>query len=531
MTKLDTHFSILPVLFCAIAGSAFAQNLKRDAIDGDLDSDARPNIVFLFADDQSTYSVGCYGNKDVRTPNMDQLARDGVVFDKHYNTTAICMASRANVFTGMYEYKTGCNFTHGNMHKDVWAKSYPVLLRKSGYLTAFAGKFGIEVEGKGLCEDDFDLWGGGPGQTNYSTKNNKSMQKYAAKYPHSTLSYGAFGQDVIREAVKQKQPFCLSISFKAPHKPASPDPRFNDVYAEKSFTKPENFGRKFGEHLSLQSKAGRQYPRFFDWKYDTDYDGEMAKYHQQVYGIDVALGMIRDELEAQGVTDNTVVIYTSDNGYICGSHGYGSKVLPMEESSRVPLMIYDPRSPLNGKQIRCNRLTGNIDFAPTILELAGLPIPANVDGKSLLGLLENPNQGGHEQMSFINVYGPLPTHSLTCLTQRYKYTYWWYGDDNMEPVEELFDTQRDSLELTNLATSPGSLAALEEMHKRYDEELEKWKSQAVDYNDYQRYGTLFDRTIPLDDKRSFMQKKPATAPNRTKKLKGQPNPSKQLQKR
>jgi arylsulfatase A-like enzyme len=172
-----------------------------------------------------------------------------MIFDRHYNTTAICMASRANVFTGMYEYKTGCNFSHGDMHADVWAKSYPVLLREAGYLTAFAGKFGIVVKGKGLCEEDFDFWGGGPGQTDYATAKNKSMQRYAEKYPHSTLSYGAFGQDVIRQSVEQKKPFCLSISFKAPHKPATPDPRFNDVYAGKKFTKPENFGREFGKHL------------------------------------------------------------------------------------------------------------------------------------------------------------------------------------------------------------------------------------------------------------------------------------------
>jgi arylsulfatase A-like enzyme len=481
-----------------------------------------PNIVFLFADDQCTYSVGCYGNQDVQTPNMDQLARDGLAFDRHYNTTAICMASRASVFTGMYEYKTGCNFGHGDMRADVWEKSYPVLLREAGYLTAFAGKFGIVVEGKRLCEDDFDFWGGGPGQTNYETAKNQSMQKYAEKYPHSTLSYGAFGQDVIREAAKQQKPFCLSISFKAPHKPATPDPRFNDVYAGRTFTKPANFGREFGEHLSLQSKQGRQYPRFTEWHYDTDYDGEMAKYHQQVYGIDVALGMIRDELKAQGIADNTVVIYTSDNGYICGSHGYGSKVLPMEESSRVPLIIYDPRSPLNGKQIRCDQLTGNIDFAPTILELAGQSVPSNMDEKSLLGLLQDPTKGGHDQMAFINVYGPLPTHSLTCLTKQYKYTYWWYSDDNMEPVEELFDTQNNPLELTNFATSPESAATLQDMRKRYDQELAKWKRQAVDYNDYQRYATLFDRTIPLDDKKPLMVNERRADPNRRKELKGDP---------
>ena len=481
--------------------------LSNQPICADDRVDARPNIVFLFADDQSTYSVGCYGNEDVVTPNMDKLAREGVTFDKHYNTTAICMASRANVFSGMYEYKTGCNFEHGKMHQDVWDNSYPTLLRDAGYLTAFAGKFGLEVEGKGLCESDFDFWGGGPGQTDYATAKNKSMKKYADEYPHSTLSYGAFGRDVIREAAKQDKPFCLSISFKAPHKPATPDPRFDGVYAGKKFTKPENYGRQYGEHLSPQSKMGRQYPRFTDWDYDSDYDGEMAKYHQQVHGIDVAVGMVRDELAAQGFTDNTVVIYTSDNGYICGSHGYGSKVLPMEESSRVPLMIYDPRSPLNGKQIRCSQLTGNIDFAPTMLELAGLPIPANMDGKSLLGLLQDPSDGGHEQLAFINVWGPMATKSLTCITKQHKYTYWWYGDDNIAPAEELFDNSNDPLELTNMAHSTDSASTLEAMRARYDDELAQWKEQAVDYNDYQRYATLFDRNIPLAEKQSIMAKK------------------------
>ena len=471
------------------------------------DKPTQPNIVFLFADDQSTYSVGCYGNKDVKTPNMDQLARDGVAFDKHYNTTAICMASRANVFTGMYEYKTGCNFQHGNMHADVWAKSYPVLLREAGYLTAFAGKFGIEVEGKGLCESDFDYWGGSPGQTFYETAKNESMKKYAETYPHSTLSYGAFGQDVIRDATKQGKPFCLSISFKAPHKPATPDPQFNNIYAGKKFTKPANYGREFGEHLSPQSKQGRQYSRFHDWKYDTDYDGQMAKYHQQVYGVDVAVGMIRDELEKQGVAENTIVIYTSDNGFICGSHGYGSKVLPMEESSRVPLMIYDPRSPLNGKQIRCDRLTGNIDVAPTLLEIAGLPIPENVDGKSLMGLLQDPTEGGHEQLALMNTYGPIATHSLSCVTREYKYTYWWYGDDSMAPTEELFDLENDPLETRNLAASGEGETALMEMRARYDSEEANWKRDAVSYNKYKKYGILFDRNIPLADK-DFKKTKP-----------------------
>lgn len=459
-----------------------------------------PNIIYLMADDQNVGSVGCYGNTEVSTPNMDKIGQEGIIFTRHYNTTAICMASRASILTGMYEYKTGTNFDHGDMKPEVWNKSYPVLLREAGYFTAFAGKFGFEVEGQGLCEKDFDMWGGSPGQTVYATKDNKSMEKYAKDYPHSTLSYGAFGQDVIREAVNQDKPFCLSISFKAPHRPIQPDPKFDAVYAGKTFTKPANYGREAGEHMSEQSKQGRQYKRFHQWEYSTDYDGVMAKYYQLIYAIDVAVGMIWEELEKQGVAENTVIIYTSDNGFICGAHGYGSKVLPMEESSRAPLMIYDPRSPNAGKKLQCAALTGNIDFAPTILDLAGVSIPENMDGESLVPLLKNPNQDIHEQLAFINTWGVVPTQSLTCLTKNWKYTYWWYGNSEMEPAEELYKLATDPLEMKNLAKDPESLAMLNAMREKYDLELMNWKRDAVSYNNYQQYGTLFDRTIPWQKK-------------------------------
>lgn len=460
----------------------------------------KPNIIFLMADDQNVGSVGCYGNDEVFTPNMDKIGGQGVIFDRHYNTTSICMASRANVLTGMYEYKTGTNFDHGDMKPEVWEKSYPVLLRQAGYFTAFAGKFGFEVEGKGLCEDDFDMWGGGPGQTYYETAKNPSMKKYAEEYPHATLSYGAFGKDVIREAVRRDQPFCLSISFKAPHRPVEPDPKFDHVYKGKTFTKPANFGREAGGHMSEQSKQGRQYKRFHEWGYSDRYDEVMAKYHQLVYAIDVSVGMIMQELEDQGISDNTVIIYTSDNGYICGAHGYGSKVLPMEESSRAPLMIYDPRSATAHQKLRSDALTGNIDFAPTILDLAGLPIPGNMDGKSLVPLLENPNTKIHDQLAFINAWGVVPTQSLTCITKDWKYTYWWYGDDKMKPTEELYNLAADPLEMNNLANHPDAADMLSKMRKRYDAELLKWKNETVDYNNYKQYGTLFDRHVPWEQK-------------------------------
>ncbi|MDP0490898.1 MAG: sulfatase [Verrucomicrobiota bacterium JB023] len=475
-----------------------------------LEGGERPNIIFLFADDQNFSSVGIYGNPEVETPHMDQLGRDGLIFDNHYNTTAICMASRANVFTGMYEYKTGTNFSHGHMKGDIWEKSYPKLLREAGYLTAFAGKFGLEVENpdgtKDMPAEDFDFWGGAPGQSDYRTAHNESMAAYAEDYPHSTLSYGAFGRDVIRKSVDAGKPFCLSISFKAPHRPTTPDPQFDDVYRGKTFTKPANYGREHGEHLAPQSRLGRQYPRFEEWHYDDEYDRVMATYYQQIYAIDVALGMIREEVEKQGLGEDTVIIYTSDNGFFCGAHGYGSKVLPYEESARVPLMILDPRSASAGRGARTRALTANIDFAPTMLELAGLEVPANMDGSSLLPLLEDPSRSIREQLAFINVFGPYPTRCLSVLTQDHKYIYWWYGDDNMAPTEELFHLAEDPLELTNLASSPEAGERLAEMRQRYDQELLKWKNEAVPHHGYPRYVTLFDRNLPHAEK-SFPGKK------------------------
>jgi arylsulfatase A-like enzyme len=478
----------------------------------------KPNIIYLMTDDQSSYTMGCYGNSDVQTPNLDRLAGDGMVFDNHYDTTAICMASRANVMTGMYEYKTGTNFApHGHMLSDIWQKSYPVLLRAGGYRTAFAGKLGFDLcktpGGKkiDLPAEDFDRWGGSPGQTFYETAKNKSMAAYAEEYPHSTLSYGAFGRDFIRDAAKSDQPFCLSISFKAAHLPDTPDPRFDAVYAGKTFKKPENFGRENGEHFSKQSKQDRQYTRFVQWGYSDRYDDVMRRYHQLVYGVDVAVGMIREALEEAGVADNTVIIFTSDNGYFCGSHGYGSKVLPYEESTRVPLIIYDPRSPNSGKKLRCDALTGNIDFAPTILKMAGVPVPGNMDGADLMELYGNPQASIHDSLALINVWGKAPTHTLSVVTKDAKYINWGYAADGFEVTEELYQLDKDPLEMVNQAGNPELSPVMQQMRTAYDAHLAKWKAEAVPFHNYQPYGILFDRNV------SWAKKAPLIKPSKQAK--------------
>jgi arylsulfatase A-like enzyme len=469
-------------------------------------TDKRPNIVFLFSDDHRFDAVGYMGNKQMKTPNLDRLAAKGIVFERYYNTTAICMASRATVMTGMYEYRTGCNFMHGPLTKEIFEKSYPVLLRGAGYKVGFAGKWGFPVvsDGEKIGWDRyFDSWGGfeGHGQGKYETAKNPKLAKYAEEYPHVSKALGAFGQDFIRKYANKEKPFCLSISFKAPHNPRTPDPAYDDLYKNVVFSKPENWGPKGSAHLPAQAKAGRQYRQRGQWHPDSNYQKNISLYYRLIYGMDVAVGMILDELQRRGVADNTVVSYTSDNGYFCGSHNFQGKVLPYEESALAPMIVYDPRSTNMGKGHRVSSITANIDIAPTLLALATLPIPENMDGKSILGLLDRPDSRIRESLPLIQAWPHTEAcQAMSVVSEAYKYIYWFYGDKTTEPAEELYNLNNDKLEMVNLVANPKSGPVLEKMRRLYDGHIEHWKDNCVRREDYQRYIQLYDRHIPFSRK-------------------------------
>lgn len=477
--------------------------------------DGRPNILFFFTDDQAYDTLGCYGNPDVKTPNIDRLSSQGVTFDRHYDTTAICMASRANVMTGLYEYKSGTNFMHGPMSREIWNRSFPVLLKQAGYRIGFGGKFGFAVVddprkggNEGRYEDlpvgDFDFWVGGTGQTAYKTAENKYLARFADQYPHSTRAYGAAGREFIRESVKSDEPFCLSIFFKAPHRPVQPDPVFDEVYQNTVFRKLPNYGREAGAHLSNQSRMGRQYPRFKSWGYDQDpsYQKALRLYNQQIHGVDYAIGMIVEELERQGVADNTVILFTSDNGFFNGSHGFGSKVLPYEEGARVPMILYDPRVKSAEQGRRSAAVTGNVDVAATILDLAGIDRPGYMDGRSLLPIVRGNEISVREALPVFNVWGTQGTTAMGIVTESYKYVYWPYGEE-FEPAEELFDLQRDPYELKNVIADTAHAASLKAMRDHYRARLEEWKAHAVPYGNYREFGTILDPNIAWVDKKDL----------------------------
>lgn len=494
------------IRFVALAGAALLMaNGWAMAVE-------RPNIILLLTDDQAYNSLGYTGNTQVNTPNLDRLAAEGLIFDTAYDTTSICMASRAQVMTGMYEYKTGCNFSHGPLRRDKWEKSYPVLLRKAGYQTAFVGKFGFAVKGpdgdsnyhhnEDIPMDSFDYWCGWPGQGSYKTKENEFFMRYAEKYPHVTLAVGAASRDFIKTAAKDDRPFCLSVSFKAPHGPMSPDPAFDEVYADTVWEEPPNYDQKGAAHLPEQAKSGRQYLTINDFEPEK-YQKTMRKYQQLIHGIDQAVAMIREELDHQGLADNTVILFLTDNGYNCGSHGFGGKVMPYEEGSRSPMVIFDPRHSVSGQGKHNTAVVGNIDIAPTILDFAGLPIPKNMDGKNLRPLLDNPAGRVRESMLLINAWGNAPSHELTIVTEDYKYIHWPYAH-NMEPQEELYNLTTDPYEMNNLIANSDHQAALKKMLQHYDDALVTWKNECVQEGGYPLFAKIYDRHLSWDEKLAAM---------------------------
>ena len=463
--------------------------------------DPKPNIIFFMADDHQAMTLGCMGNTQVKTPTLDSLAAKGLIFDKAYATSPICMPSRATVMTGMYEYKTGCNFNTGALSTLDWKEtSYPMLLKKNGYSIAFAGKWGYKLEDSYDYISDFDAWGGFETfrQGSYNTHDNVSLTSYASTYPHVTRALGAFGSDFIKNHANTGTPFCLSISFKAPHKPHDNiDPADQALFPGVTFNTALNYGDQYFNPLPPQPKLGRQRAQWNEWA-PPEYQNHIKAYYQLIAGLDSAVKMILDELDNQGIANNTIIIYTSDNGYALGSHGFQGKTLPYEEQSRIPLIIYDPLGNVHGE--RTSTLVANIDFAPTILAYAGITKPNKMDGKSLKDLTRvNKDAKIHDDILLIQNWASgncdFPK-ALSVVNDSWKYIFWCYGNPDITPAEQLYNLTNDPHEIAD--TIKNNPVNLPDMRSKYDYYLSLWASGARPK--YERAITLYDRTIPWQQK-------------------------------
>ncbi|MBI2422299.1 MAG: sulfatase [Candidatus Hydrogenedentes bacterium] len=345
---------------------------------------ARPNIVFLLTDDQRADTLGCAGNAIIQTPNIDGLAAEGTRFQNAFVTTAICMVSRASILSGLYKGTHGIDRFDQSFIPAQFAETYPVRLRGAGYYTGFIGKWGV---GNEMPEQAFDVWNGFPGQGVYFHERN-------GEQVHVTNLMAEQAEAFIAEAPAE-QPFCLSISFKAPHtQDEDPrqflyDPALESLYANVELPYAETATDAFFQALPafIQNSEGRvRWKRRFATPemYQTMTKG----YYRLIAGVDLAVARVIAALEARGLRENTVIVFSSDNGFYLGERGLAGKWLMHEESIRVPLIIVDPRLPKAQRgQVRSD-IALNIDLAPTVLDYAGLKPAPQMQGRSLRPLVE-----------------------------------------------------------------------------------------------------------------------------------------------
>jgi arylsulfatase A-like enzyme len=433
---------------------------------------SRPNILFLLTDDQRWDTIGAAGNPHIRTPHLDHLCRGGVRFANNFTTTAICMSSRASIFTGLYLRAHGINDFNSALRPADLDRSYFNLLREHGYRTGFIGKFGVG-DAHPLPGDRFDWFRGFPRQGNYFPEDPKGRTG-----PHLTPIMGDQAIEFLGTC-DAKRPFCLSISFKAPHaQDADPDqflhePELSSLYADAEIPRARTTAQESFDTLPDFMKSPSEGRVRWEKRFRSpQLANEMTRrYYRLISGVDTVIGRIRAELSRRGFADNTIIVFTSDNGMLLGEHGLTDKWFMFEESIRIPLVVYDPRLParLRG-QVR-QEMTLNVDIAPSLFEFAGISPPVGTQGRSFVPLVRGGRTAWRQDWYYEHRFQHkgIPT-SEGVRTENWKYIR--YPGRNHE---ELFDLAKDPLEETNLA--PVQSDQLERLRKRcadWSRALDTW---------------------------------------------------------
>jgi len=423
----------------------------------------KPNIILLVTDDQRWDTLGCMGNPIIKTPNIDDMAREGVLFKNAYVTTSICCASRASIFAGQYARRTGIHDFKTAFSDEALSQTYPTLLRDAGYRIGFIGKYGVGK--KNLPEEKFDVWHGFPGQGRYE------HQDETGKYKHLTRIMGDQAREFLAGCSKE-QPFCLSVSFKAAHVQDNDprqfihDPAYDHLYRDDVIPTPKTAAPEYFESFPEFFKRDNEGRRRWEIRFSTpeQYQKMVKNHYRLITGVDTVVGEIRDTLEQRGFEDNTIIMFTGDNGFYLGEHGLAGKWWGHEESIRVPLVIYDPRLSARNRGQKREEMALNIDIAPTILSMAGLPAPASMQGRDLMTLVHGTAGKWRQDFFYEHLFDhPRIPKSEGVVSKRFKYL--CYFDQN--PVyEELYDLKTDPYEETNLATDAGYRGVLEKLRRR-----------------------------------------------------------------
>jgi N-acetylglucosamine-6-sulfatase len=437
----------------------------------------RPNIIFVITDDQRWDSLGVTGHPFARTPNIDRLAREGALFTNFFATTPLCSPSRASFLTGQYAHahKVTNNDRVGLDVISHTLMTFPRRLREAGYETAFIGKWHMGLDDS--RRPGFDTWVSFKGQGIYLDPVVNVEGRVRQLDGHMTDWLNRWALEFVRRP--HRKPFLLYLSHKALHTPYLPAKRHESLYAGARYLPPPSAAddlsgkpvlRRAVEPVDWATAEGvAPEPPESRRGRGTDRDSVVRDQLRTLAAVDEGVGALVRALKRSGQLDNTVIVYTSDNGYLLGEHGqFDNKRFAYEESIRVPLVVRYPKAVAPGTRVEALAL--NVDVAPTLLELAGAEPLEKVHGRSLLPLLGGRPAAWRESFLaeyFLEKVAPRTPAWQAVRTARWKYIRY----TELEGMDELYDLAADPHEMRNLIDDPAALPALGEMKA----ELERLK--------------------------------------------------------
>ncbi|WP_324178767.1 sulfatase family protein [Aquimarina gracilis] len=436
----------------------------------------RPNIIFLLTDDQRWDALSYVGNKSLQTPNIDALATKGIYFNNAYVTTSICAVSRASILSGQYARRHQIWGFSKNFTEEQLNNTYPLLLKKSGYTIGFIGKYGV---GNQLPEDKFDYWKGFSGQGTFDQKDDQGNPI------HLTEKIGGQALEFLNSQREASKPFCLSISFKAPHVEGDPgyflpNKAYDSLYTDTKIKVPETSKPTFFDHFPERFTKNNVARNRWESRFATPemQQASIKKYYQLIFGVDKVVGEIVENLKKTGQDKNTVILFTSDNGFYLGEYGFAGKWYGSDPSIRVPMIIYDPRKQSEGKRV--DKKVLNIDIAPTILSIANVKIPETIQGKDLTKIMQNQEVQWRDSFFYEHLWKSSDRYYIPStegvVWKDKKYMKYFMNEDTDEVIfEELYDFSIDSKETKNLASGKGQEDLKQIMKQRY--ELAKKEAQ------------------------------------------------------
>ena len=478
------------------------------------------NILFIMSDDHSYQTISAYDKRYANTPNIDRIGNEGAKFTNSFVANSISGPSRACMLTGKHSHING--FTNNSKRFDGAQQTFPKLLQKEGYQTAVIGKWHLSSDPTG-----FDYWNILIGQGQYYQPDFIENGVKTQRKGYATDVTTDIALDWLGSKRDNSKPFCLLLHHKAPHRTWMPNTKDLGMYDDVTFPLPENFydnyeGRQAAAEQEMSiindmdlvydlkmadkeneihtktglEKAGRgmynsrmnpeekaAWDAYYDpiikdfkekkrtgkalaeWKYQR----YMRDYMSVIHSVDQNIGRVLTYLEEEGLLENTIIVYTSDQGFYMGEHGWFDKRFMYEESFRTPLLVRYP----GGRIGDINELVQNIDYAPTFLELAGVEVPADIQGASLLPLLAGEKPATWRKSLYYHFYEYPAEHAVKrhcgVRTERYKLIHFYNDID----IWELYDLQSDPMEMNNLFGEKG----YEEITKELKTELGRLEKQ------------------------------------------------------